>query len=299
MRGRPIDILYAALERSKEAILKTPLRQIPGIGLVYIRLSNVISNRRYRNVDVPERITYRGRQIYVDPESDWAKEMYLGNGCPDYIKNDWAILSDYLSEGDLVLDIGAFVGTHTLMMRELIGESGEVYLFEPQPDCINLLEKTIYANRFDNCSIIPKLVGQEDGTQELMTTKSPDSTSNVTDRDPWNRGYDSVSVGMTRLDSFLHDNHIEEVDFIKVDVQGAELQVIKGLGTRLADVSTIYMEIHSKYIANVPEEVSDLFDTLHSKGDIIRVDANTPNVVENAEEIMFERKHPTIIWVSD
>ena len=158
---------------------------------------------------------------------------------------------------------------------------------------------TISANRFDNCSIIPKLVGQEDGTMELMTTESPDSTSNVTDCDPWNRGHDSVSVGMTRLDSFLHDNHIEEVDFIKIDVQGAERQVIKGLGTRLKDVSTIYMEIHSKYTANVPEEVGDLFVILHSNGDVIRVDANTPQCCRKRRRDYIQRKHSAIVWVSD
>jgi FkbM family methyltransferase len=214
-------------------------------------------------------------------------------------EDEWDILNEHLSKGDLTLDVGAFVGTHTIMMREIVGERGQVYSFEPQPDCVELLEKTISVNGFDNCTIIPKSVGDKDGVQKLMTTERPDSTSNVVGSDPWDRRYDAVEVEMTRLDSILERNQVNHVDFIKVDVQGAGLQVIKGLGERISDVSAIYMEIHSKYIENPSEEVNELFDILHSNGSIIRTDTGEPNLVENPDELIYKEEHPSIIWESD
>jgi FkbM family methyltransferase len=298
MEQNPIEIIHKTTKFLKTLISNTPIRRLPGIELIYSKISNTIEARRYQNIDVPEKVRYRGKLLYVFPESDWAKRIYVEGRYSVSDEDEWNILNEHLSKCDLAFDVGAFVGTHSIMMREIVGEKGQVYSFEPQPDCVDLLERTNYINGFDNCTIIPKSVGDRNGIQKLMTTATPDATSNVVGSDPWDQRYDEVDVDMIRLDSFLERNQINDVDFIKVDVQGAGLQVIKGIGERISDISAMHIEIHSKYIEDPSKEVTELFDILHSKGSIIRTDIDEPILVENPDELIFKEEHPSVLWES-
>lgn len=298
VRG-PVDILDDITKSVARRLAETPIARLPPLRWAYVHTSKFLRNRRFQHAEVPEKTTYRGKQFYVFPETEWAKQIHFYGYFKRSDDSEASLFDEFVARGDTVFDVGAFVGTHTVMLREIVGETGQVYAFEPQPQCTELLEKTIAANEFTNCTVVNAAVGDETGTYQLGTAETPDTTSNVVGSDPWEKHERIVTVDAIRLDEFLDREQIDRVDFLKIDVQGAGLQVLEGLGARLTDVSKIYMEIHSKYIDDPRDFVKELFELLDESGEIVRLDTDERTRVETADELVYQEKHPTILWRRD
>lgn len=130
-----------------------------------------------------------------------------------------------VKKGDIVLDIGAHIGYYTLIFAKLVGEEGKVYAFEPEPTNFSLLKKNVEINGYENVVLIEKAVSNENGKIRLYLSKS-----NTADH----RTYDShdgrryIEIESIRLDDFCKNNDWK-IDFIKMDIQGAEAGAIQGM----------------------------------------------------------------------
>jgi len=279
-----------------ELISRTPIRKVPGIKPVYRAMNKFIWRIIYTFVPIPEKIEFRGYGLYVDNDSEYAKTLYLSE---NYI-DEWEveIIDTHLSVGDTAFDVGGFIGTHTIIMRDFVGETGEVYTFEPQPECADMIRKTVEENGFENCEIVEKAVDDTDGKTRLHTAKDMDTTANIIDSDPWQKHTISTAVETIQLKSFLQGRNIETVHFMKIDVQGAELAVLRGIGDRIEDVGAILIELHSKYMEKRVKEVTEIFKLLNERGIVYRVDSGEKVQVTDSEEILFEQKHPHILWIN-
>ena len=153
------------------------------------------------------------------------------------------IFTDLINEGDTVLDIGANIGTHTLLASK-IAAHGRVLACEPGFPPYQYLLENISDNQCTNvvplCVAVSEVNGSAAFAQEhrsheqshLVPTNTTESTN----------GYDAVPVATMRLDTLLTWQGVSEVHFLKLDVEGAELSVLRSLGDRLRDVQTIYFE---------------------------------------------------------
>ena len=297
MAQRPIDYAGYLLDVLGKKFSKTPISQIPGAKIVYSKIQEKIKTRQYEAANVPQKITYRGKLLYVFPNSEWAKQLYVEGRFSVEDEHEWDIFRKHISAGDTVFDVGAFVGTHSILMYQLVGDTGRVYAFEPQPECADLIQKTFTVNNMENCTVANKAAGAETTVTSLQTSEAGETTSNIVGSDPWKKHDKSVDVEMIRLDEYMDKNQVQTVDFMKIDVQGAGLEVIKGLGEKLHDVEVIYIEIHSKYIVDTTKTVEELFEILNDYGNIIRLDTNDQQVIERPEEITFDRRQPDILWM--
>ena len=111
---------------------------------------------------VPEFITIYGYKMFLDQSDDTTSYSVM----LDFETNEKKILSKYISEGDVVVDVGACLGYYTLFFRSLVGKTGKVIAFEPDPRYFTLLQKTINANKFEN------VVGQDHVIQTLANAIS-------------------------------------------------------------------------------------------------------------------------------
>jgi FkbM family methyltransferase len=130
-----------------------------------------------------------------------------------------------IKKGDVVLDIGANIGYYTLIFAKLVGNSGKVFAFEPEPKNFALLVKNIEINGYKNIICVKKAVSDENGTIKLYL-----SESNMGDHRIYN-SHDSrkaVKIETVRLDDYFKD-YKGRIDFIKMDIQGGELKAIKGM----------------------------------------------------------------------
>lgn len=137
------------------------------------------------------------------------------------------VMIEHLNVGDGMLDVGANFGLHTLLAGTIVGSTGEVHAFEPLPSNVQMLRHHVYLNRLESVvRIIPSAVSDSpvsevvffSGADELGVTASLTSSGCNTQR---------VMVPNTRLDDYLPEIH-RPVRLIKIDVEGAELKVLRG-----------------------------------------------------------------------
>ncbi len=148
---------------------------------------------------------------------------------PDYESFERSLLKEWIQEGDIVLDIGAHIGLFTLIMSRLVGPSGQVYSFEPFPDSYRLLVENLQANGVENATVLQAAVGAVNNRASLFL--NPENSGDHGMFDPDGHRF-ALEVDSIRLDDFepLKDRL---VSFIKMDIQGAEGEALKGMNELL------------------------------------------------------------------
>jgi len=131
------------------------------------------------------------------------------------------------SNGDVVFDIGAYVGTAALLVSEIIGTEGRVFCFEPVT--FEILERNMTCNGIKNAKIVREAVSDIAGTTEINVSDycGPNS-SIIKATENTKRRSRKMQISATTIDDFCHSHDIATVDFIKMDIEGAEEQAILG-----------------------------------------------------------------------
>jgi len=143
-------------------------------------------------------------------------------------KAECDFLSRFLRPGMTVLDVGAHHGYYALLASRRVGSSGRVFAFEPSPRERRKLGWHLRWNRCSNVEMIAAAVGAHVGKAELFVAAGRETGCNSL-RLPAVRGAPKkVSVPVDTLDDFLSRRGVEHVDFLKLDVEGAELSALRG-----------------------------------------------------------------------
>jgi len=168
------------------------------------------------------------------------------------------IATQVVKPGMKCLDIGAHVGYYTKLLSRLTGPKGKVIAFEPHPATFGLLEMNTKALR--NVAIVNKGVGNQPGTFTLWDNQletmgaalSPHTEKRMargekvkgelTPRSIKTPG-SSFVVQVTTVDEFLEGVGIEMVDFIKMDIEGAEVLALQGMQHTLSRSSSAIMVV--------------------------------------------------------
>jgi FkbM family methyltransferase len=147
----------------------------------------------------------------------------------------------YIKKGDVVYDIGAHVGYFTLLSSVLVGNSGKVYAFEPAKKVFKLLEKHIKINRCKNVDIFNKAISDKNGVG-FFDTGDGSWTGKISSKGEY-------EVEMVKLDDFVLKNNISPPNVIKIDVEGEELNVLKGAKNLLTEYSPlIFLSAHGQQL---------------------------------------------------
>jgi len=149
--------------------------------------------------------------------------------CPrDSIFTSWEVLQDRIYEkvfvpqkGDTVVDIGAHVGMFSIRAFLAVGTTGKVIAIEPSRDNIECLHRN--TELIPNITIIPTAVGSTVGSGELSASNASPCHSLIPDG---NKPTETVYVNT--LDNILARHRIGKVDFIKIDAEGYEYEILLG-----------------------------------------------------------------------
>jgi FkbM family methyltransferase len=149
-----------------------------------------------------------------------------------------ALFSREVVADSVVFDIGANVGSYAILASVLVGPKGHVVAFEPVDENVGFLRRHIELNHLENVRVVPAAVSAHTG--EVRFAKSPDRLQGRISQ----RGTDvfpSVSV-----DEFVQDAGVPAPDFLKIDVEGGELEVLNGATEVLRHVRpVIFLATHS------------------------------------------------------
>jgi FkbM family methyltransferase len=133
-----------------------------------------------------------------------------------------------LQPGMTMLDIGAHHGLYTLLASRKLGVRGRVLAFEPSARERNYLLTHLRLNRCRNVDVESLALGRKAGKEELFVVEGMETGCNCLRPPRVSEPTFKVPVDVETLDNYLEHRGIEHVDFVKIDVEGAELEVFKG-----------------------------------------------------------------------
>jgi FkbM family methyltransferase len=148
-------------------------------------------------------------------------------------------------EGDTVIDIGAHIGRYTITSSKQVGKTGKVVAIEADPDNFQLLKRNIALNKLTNVMPLNYAVFSERTRMKLYEqSASAKYNSLMLARAARTKNY--VEVEADTLDSILKLNEVNQVNWIKIDVEGAEFEVLKGSAKTLSSENmSLLIEIHN------------------------------------------------------
>jgi FkbM family methyltransferase len=134
------------------------------------------------------------------------------------------LLKQYIQKNDVVLDIGANIGFYASLISKLVGEKGQVHCFEP--DVINYQHLAKSTLESKTIFVVNKAIGAKTETLKFYTSKN----LNVDHRSYEPEDYDEIlEIEATSVDDYTIHNKIMKVNFIKIDIQGYEMQALQGM----------------------------------------------------------------------
>jgi len=169
-----------------------------------------------------------------------------------------------LGPGDTFYDIGANMGWYSLLAARVVGSSGKVVAFEPMVSNAALLQANVATNRLANVTTITAAVTDQDGWATFLYGGSlegrlskDDCEAQAERRARRKTPQRSSIVPIVALDSLLAATELEPPSVIKIDVEGAEAGVLRGMSETLRSLKpTLIIELH-----NTRTEVADLLDS--------------------------------------
>ena len=133
------------------------------------------------------------------------------------------LFSEFVENGDTVLDVGSYIGSHAIPLSQLVGTSGRVFLFEPCADAYKCLIETQIYNNIDNWLIYKKAIYNCHTTLDFTTNN--DGQSFIKSARPLKKHFNlNYGVETMTIDSL----DLIECKFIKIDTEGAEWHVVDG-----------------------------------------------------------------------
>jgi FkbM family methyltransferase len=153
-------------------------------------------------------------------------------------------------EGDIVVDVGAHIGKYTIIASKMVGSEGKIIAIEAHPDNYRILKQNIELNKLKNVIALNYAVHSketmvklyESGQEKGFTIYNTIMTDRTT---PNNQKY--IEIKAKTLDSLLLKHGINQVNWIKIDVEGAELEVLRGATDLLSSGkdTSLLIEIHN------------------------------------------------------
>jgi FkbM family methyltransferase len=174
-----------------------------------------------------------------------------------------ANLLNSMEETDVFYDIGANVGTYACFAASKLG-SERVVAFEPEPRNVDRLAENLRLNGY-SCEVVAVAATDYDGTAELMLrgTEAGEGTHTLAT----DEGSDSISVPAVKIDSVTTDRDLPPPTVVKIDVEGAELSVLRGMQETLErHCRLVYVEVHPDRVADFGGSIETVRELLEQAG---------------------------------
>ena len=142
-------------------------------------------------------------------------------------------LAAHLKRGDVFYDIGANVGFFSIIASRLVGADGSVYAFEPVAVNVACIQRNVRANQLSNVTVIQKAIAATSGMVDIHLTGHPGGATLTSAGHPGDT-YATTRVESAFIDELLDYNQIAPPDMVKIDVEGAEIDVLRGMARALA-----------------------------------------------------------------
>lgn len=217
-----------------------------------------------------------------------------------YESSERIFLEQFLKEGVTFLDVGAHDGFYTLLASKKVGPLGHVIAFEPSPRERKRLLFHVKLNHCNNVKIEPFALSSKDAKANFYVVQGRDTGCNSLLPPRVSEPTKMISVETITLDSYLQKDGIRNVDFIKIDAEGVELEIFKGSKYLLEQVPrpVILCEVEDYRMEPYGYSSRDLFTFTEGygyqwfglkKGKVVLLDnAETSNLLAVPKESIYK-----------
>lgn len=234
-----------------------------------------------------DRVTMDGHVFHLDASD--SNRMSIRD---EYEPLQTQLVKMLVQPGHTVIDLGANIGYYALLLARQVGPGGHVYAFEPDPGNLELLRKNIEANGYNNITLEAKGVSDEPGSVSLFKENWNDATPSL-----WQSEHctTSVEVECVRLDDYF-DTSTQRIDFIKMDIEGAEGKALAGMrGLLNANPdATIMTEYLPSVLENMGTKPLDFLTELADRGyTLYNIDEETKSL-DALDPQAFQHRYSTL-----
>lgn len=245
------------------ANLSRQLFRVPGGFFIVQFLRHLFTTNDSKNT--ARTFSFRGITLKVDISKSMGAAIYWRGA------HDWApifVLEKMVSQGNTVIDIGANQGEYSLWAARKVGRQGKVISFEPMDQIFEAFEENISLNPSYSNVFFPIKKGLSDTPGKLQLYGKPGDNEGVNTMFPTSSHSVLIQeITLSTLDKELEGLGVEKVDFIKLDVEGAELQVLKGAKTTIQKFKPKWMiEINEEACIAGGYQPQDILDFLDGFG---------------------------------
>lgn len=224
-------------------------------------------------------VTWKKRTVLANTADDLKMELHLPDqvqGCIYYF-GLWEInLTHYLKRslkpGDILIDVGANVGYYTLLAAKQVGNDGKVYAVEASASAYKFLKRNIEINRLENVMSFHRAASDKDAELEIYSGETRANLGATTIRRNKAEKFRFKLEGTVKaspLDQIIPIDDLLRARIIKIDVEGAEISVIRGIEPILSQFSCeteFVIELTTAAIIEAGETVSGIVDIFKRNG---------------------------------
>jgi len=252
-------------------------RPIYAAGLCYLRNSPVDIFKEYIRHGVvgntPRFVQFRNKDDIIfdlDVHECVQKAIF----CFHYFEpEDVAVFRTFIKPNSIVLDVGANIGQYALLASKLMGETGQVYAFEPSPEVYPKLQHHVQLNEFSNIEVITCAVAAKSGSMEFYPANEQGNqgVGSLIPADDYRaqiRSTASIDVDVVSLDAFCESRDITHVDMLKIDVEGFDLEVLKGAEALMKNNPNLVImsEVEPINLAQLGATAADFYGFMKERG---------------------------------
>ncbi|MCW5211927.1 FkbM family methyltransferase [Desulfobulbus sp. TB] len=198
------------------------------------------------------------------------KEKCKSASVDEVIKAEKLFYSEYITRDMTVFDVGANVGDLTMLFSCLVGPNGRVHAFEPTAATYDRLKKVINSKELENVTMNHCALSDKIGVANIHVYDDDHSTLNSLANRPLkkygvNVTFSSIEETCTNtIDAYCQERSIEHIDLLKIDVEGAELQVLQGTQAMMQEkrITCCVFEFGQTIfdMGITPREIKDFFN---------------------------------------
>jgi FkbM family methyltransferase len=209
-------------------------------------------------------VSHDGIKLRLKPRSGESFTFY-----ENLVRRDYLTQGITLNPGDTVVDIGANIGSFTVLAAKVVGPGGRVISFEPVSATFARLEENVALNGYSNVECRQAAVDGREGTLPIHVDPKSALSTGYIEKD----GHEEIVteiVPCVTMEQVFRDHHIERINLLKVDCEGGEHGIFESLSPDLAArIDQIAMETHE-----VPgKSVEQLLENIRGLGFTLRKEA--------------------------
>lgn len=234
-------------------------------------------------------VAYPGQQFSVSPDGHWVNHQEActivspsihtasDRDMREWVMDTWTYCYTP-KDGDVILDIGAGVGEEAVVFSRLVG-SGKIYAIEAHPDTYRCLSETLKRSGAHNVTPLHLALADTDGVARIDSGTAHVANSILSDT--------GVEVVQRSLDSLAAELNINTIDFLRMNIEGAEKFAIRGMTETIKRIANVCISCH--------DFAADIY-----RDDSFRTKAEVRIFLEsNGFEVVTRPPDPAKPWVSD